>query len=60
VEVFCQKRNQLLLLESKNMTLHAIENFALYLLIIPATTYVQSQVSNQNFCMSLLKQPLEH
>jgi hypothetical protein len=60
VKLFCQKRNQLLLLESENITLHTIENFALYLLIIPATAYVHSQVSNQNFYMSLLKKPLEH
>jgi hypothetical protein len=49
-----------MLLESENMTLHAIKNFALYLLIILATAYVQSQVSNQKNYMSLLKKPLEH
>jgi hypothetical protein len=52
--------NQLLLLEPKNTTLHAIKNLALNLLITLAIAYVQSQVSNQNFCMSLLKEPVEH
>jgi hypothetical protein len=48
------------LLEFENTTLHAFENLALYLLMIPAIAYVQSQFSNQNFYMSLLKKLLEY